>query len=75
MYYNVYDHYLFLIFSHLNSLIQYVLPQLKRKGKDNEKLRSDPTKKLLARYISSVIKVPNFILINTDYNLCFADAT
>uniref|UniRef100_A0A2H8U2W2 Serine/threonine-protein kinase TOR n=1 Tax=Melanaphis sacchari TaxID=742174 RepID=A0A2H8U2W2_9HEMI len=36
-------------FNHLNSLIQNVLPQLKRKGKDNEKLRSDPTKKLLAR--------------------------
>lgn len=75
MYYNVYDHYLFLIFSHLNSLIQYVLPQLKRKGKDSEKFKSDPTKKLLARYISSVIKVPNLILINTEYNLCFADAT
>lgn len=75
MYYNVYDHYLFLIFSHLNSLIQYVLPQLKRKGKDSEKLKSDPTKKLLARYISSVIKVPNLILINIEYNLYFADAT
>lgn len=75
MFYNIYEHYLFFIFSHLNSLIQYVLPQLKRKGKDSEKLRSDPTKKLLARYISSVIKVPIFILIYTEYNLCFADAT
>jgi len=52
-----------------------VLPQLKRKGKDSEKLRSDPTKKLLARYISNVIKVSTFILIYTEYNLCFADAT
>lgn len=75
MFYNIYEHYLFLIFSHLNSLIQYVLPQLKRKGKDSEKLRSDPTKKLLARYISIVIKVPIFIFIYTEYNLCFADAT
>lgn len=37
-------------FSHLNSLIQNVLPQLKRKGKDVEKLKNDSTKKLLARY-------------------------
>jgi len=75
MFYNIYEHYLFRIFSHLNSLIQYVLPQLKRKGKDSEKLRSDPTKKLLARYISNVIKVPIFIFIYIKYNLCFADAT
>lgn len=40
----------FMFFSHLNSLIQNVLPILKRKGKDNEKFRNDSTKKLLARY-------------------------
>lgn len=40
---------LFFYFSHLNSLIHNVLPLTKRKGKENEKLRHDSTKKLLAR--------------------------
>lgn len=45
----IYKNNVFHVFSHLNSLIQNVLPQLKRKGKDNEKFRNDSTKKLLAR--------------------------
>ncbi|XP_050539572.1 serine/threonine-protein kinase mTOR [Daktulosphaira vitifoliae] len=36
-------------YNHLNTLIQNVLPQLKRKGKESEKIRNDSTKKLLAR--------------------------
>lgn len=52
----MFGHNLFFIFSHLNSLIHNVLTQLRQKGKDNEKLRSDSTKKLLARFSSNCDK-------------------
>lgn len=54
-----------------------MLPQLKRKGKDSEKLRNDSTKKLLARYILNIKFDLDVIL--TDQKciiiLCNVDAT
>lgn len=52
-----------------------MLPQLKRKGKDSEKIRNDSTKKLLARYIFDIKFDLNVILTDEKcIMLCHVDA-